>query len=282
MLTSITTAQKEVLFSLAQYQYLTTSQFLRLGITTLKQNLSKQVLIPLRDLKLIDCADFAVTQRIDNKVKTKRVESFYYLTSKGKNLIIKHFHLEESSIKYPKGAAKLFNDKYWHRKYAIDCEIEVNLWAKNNSVNIVQFDRDFDKTSNNKAGTMQSKTKLVTGKRYHIIPDANFHINDGKDWLFTFELHNKRTVKDISQQLVNHTYAVENGSLGLKYNVPKAHRVLNVFVEENKMVNVIKRISGTKHFYGMEQFFFFKTLHEINDNFFENWMDLEGNKVALL
>lgn len=279
-----TPTQEKILRSLARYKFLTTSQMLRLGVSTHQPNLSKSMKV-LKTRKFVETADFSLTQRIDKKVRTRKAESFYFLTKKGATEVQGRLEVSAEVIKYPTGTKTLFSDKYFHRKYAIDCEIEASIAAKEKGYKVALFDRDFDRTGSNRtAKGVHAKTKIESKEGRHIIPDGNAILSNGDDYkLFTFELHNTRGKKAIINQLIRHADAVENGSLGLKYKIKKLHRVLNVFIEESKMKAVIEGIKSLPEMEQMDKFFFFKTLEEIKTgHFYDKWLNLKGDKIDLL
>jgi len=276
--------QEKMLRSLARYKFLTISQMLRLGVAKHQPNVSKN-LKTLRDRKLVATQGFSMVQRDDVSQKSKRVESIFYLTPKGAKEVMERLELPEEKIKFPKQVKTLFSNVYFHRKYAIDCEISANISALEKGYEVTLFDRDFDKVGSNRKGKGASKTKIQTKGDNYIIPDANFILsNQDDEKLFTLELHNERASRAIATQLTNHTFAVENGSVGLKYGIERLHRVLNVFIEENKMNTVLEKLQKAKTaFREMEMFFFFKTLENAKiGNFYDNWLNLDGNKVNLL
>lgn len=283
MFIKITPTQESILLHLSKYKFLTTKQMLRLGVASHQPGISKN-LGKLRRLKWVDGADFTVTQRDKGKVRNRKAESFYFLTKKGASEIIERRELAEHQVKFPKGTSTLFSDKYFHRKYAIDCEVEANLCALEKGYKVVLFDRDFDRTGSNRTSKGVSAKTKIESKDRHIVPDGNFILSNGQDYkLFTFELHNERNPKEIVKQLVWHTYAVENGSLGVKYKVQKLHRVLNVFVNEGKMKAMLTRLQGMKEFDEMENFFFFKSLDQVkNGLFYDEWLNLSGQVKNLL
>lgn len=263
LLFSPTPTQEKILLALARHKFLTTSQFLRLKVSSNQPNLSR-AFRELKSRKLLAFEGFAQPVREGNKHRFKKLESFYYLTKRGAEVIMELLDSELKDIKYPKGKANFFNLHYWHRKYTIDCEIEAIFWAKTKGYNMKISDREFDKAGSNRSGKGYAKTKIPCSENKYIIPDANFVLFNGTDYkLFTLELHHKKSARVIANQLVNHVYALKNGGVGLHYGVKKLHRILNVFIDEPKMKIVMEHLSKMDAFEGMEQFFIFKHIGQV-------------------
>jgi len=282
--------QSNIMIALAKYKFLTTSQMIRLGIAKHKPAISRATQRLMASLNWVNYEGFSFTQSTSERKKMlhRKVEGMFFLTPKGAREVMERLEVEESEIKYPKSKSTMANDKYFHRKFALDCEIEANLCAVDFGYEVTLFDRDFDRTGSNRNGSGSSAKTKIEGDKRDIVPDGNFILENEKEEqrLFTFELHNRRQSKHIVKQLTNHVFACDNGSIGLKYGIPKLHRVLNVFAEERRMKNVLDKINSLEHrktFEGMEEFFFFKTLDEVkNGLFYNDWLNLEGKRVNVL
>jgi len=295
LLFSPTPTQEKILFALARHKFLTTSQFLRLGASSTQSNLSR-AFRELKTRKLLAVEGFAQPVREGNKHRYKKLESFYYLTKRGAEIVMERLDYEPEKVKYPKGKANFFNLHYWHRKYTIDCEIEAIFWAKSKGYEVQISDREFDKAGSNRNGKGHAKTKIPCSNSKYIIPDANFVLFNGTDHkLFTLELHHKKSARVIANQLVNHVYALKNGGVGLHYGINKLHRILNVFIDEPKMKIVMGHLSKMDVFEEMEQFFIFKHIGQIipdkhqdpknvNNicNFYDEWVNFKNEIVNVL
>lgn len=289
---SPTPTQEDILFSLARYKFLTTSQFLRLGISTKPSNLSR-AFKELKVGKFVNSEGFSQQIRVGNRYPRKRLENIYYLTKRGALMVSEWLECNETEIKYPKGRSSYYSQNYWHNRFTIDCEIEARRWAGSKKFELQIADRDFDKVGSNRYGNGKARTTITYGDNQIIKPDANFVLYNGDEHkLFTLELHNTKSVNDIKKQLVKHIYALKNGGVGLHYSIKKLHRILNVFENESKMRIVMKHLNDSQKFNGLEQFFVFKSIYQIIGNtksedgkvcnFYDGWLTFKGEKEDLL
>ena len=225
MITLLTPAQTRILLCLARYKFLTTSQMITLGISNRRSNLSV-MLKPLKELKrpLIGEIEFGL-------IPAKgRLENFYYLKPKGAKAIIESKLNNDNEIKIPIGRNVLFTQDYFHRKYTIDCHIAFDLAALENDFEVIEFDRYFDKTGNNRTNrNLQAKTKIVIENEY-IIADATMLVQSGNiTRLYAFELYNDKNTKRILQQIKKHMIGIKQSSLCGNYGIEKGHRLICIF-----------------------------------------------------
>ena len=239
MVKVLSASQTKILLSLARYKFLTTSQMLRLGISSRKSNLSV-MLKPLKESKrpFIGVMEFAF-------VPSKgRLQNFYYLKPKGKKLLMGSGMLTEADIRMPKGRTVMFTQDYFHRKYTIDCHISCDIAARERNIDIIHFDRYFDKTGNNRTGrNLQAKTKLEIGNDYLIADGAILMEKGDVSRLFAFELYNDNNTKRICAQITKHLDGIRESSLCRNYGLEKGHRLLAVFTQPEVKKHTMKRLA---------------------------------------
>lgn len=272
MIKILSTAQTNILLALARYKFLTTSQLLKLGISNRKSNLSV-MLKPLKESKrpFIGEMEFAF-------VPSKgRLENFYYLKPKGKKLLLES-SLTNDEVRMPKGRTVMFTQDYFHRKYTIDCHIACDLAAKRNGIQVIAFDRYFDKTGNNRTRkNLQAKTKLEIGRDYLIADGTLLIAQNQVSRLFAFELYNDNNTKRICDQISKHIEGIRESSLCKNYNIQKGHRLLAVFTQAEVQGHVTKRLGNT----GFDDFVLLNDYGSVTNDFLEGWKSL-SNKVVRL
>ncbi len=274
---NLTENQLKAIKLLAIYKYLTSSDFVKMGVFKKRPYLTNSLKI-LKDSKnpLISKYDF-------NPINGK-VESLYFLTKNGKKLLINEFSYDESNIKIPRGLDMVYLHDYYHRKYTIDFHIAFRLWleSKNGQVNFLNY--YFDKSGNNrikdKCSHVVSSNKIQLNERTSFIPDINakFTIDD-KEHLFLFEQHNGKDAKRLFEQLFIHIHAISAKAISSKYNYQKPYKVVVVCEEESVKTSVIKRLQkqdGIEHY---NNFFIFKTNNELLEDFYSNWTLIDEKKV---
>lgn len=265
---------------IAKYKYLTSSQFVEMGLYKHRDYLTK-ALRPLIIQKrpLIAKYDF-------NPINGK-LESFYYLTKYGKHFLIDELEYIENQIKAPKGVAPIKLKDYHHRKFTIDFHLYLNQWLESNDGEINFLNYYFDKSGNNRTG---DKNQHVTAlNRIHInrsnsfIPDINTKFSiDGKEYLYLFEQHDGKDAKRLFEQLYVHIVAISKGVVSQKYQFTKSHRVVVVCEFESVKNSVIKRLEKMDAIEHYNNFFIFKTNKELQKDFFKDWTLISGEKTTFL
>lgn len=273
MIKVLSNAQTNILLSLARYKFLTSSQFLKLGISNRRSNLSV-MLKPLKESKrpFIGEMEFAF-------VPSKgRLENFYYLKPKGKRLLVESSLIDESDIRMPKGRTVLFTQDYFHRKYTIDCQISCDLAAKELGISVIHFDRYFDKTGNNRTSkNLQAKTKIGIGNDY-LIADGTLLLAKGEtSRLFALELYNDNNTRRITEQISKHIEGIKDSSLCHNYGLKKGHRLLAIFTQKEMISHVSKRLTNT----GFDDFILLNDYASVTNNFFKGWQSLAGKAVMI-
>jgi len=270
----LTPTQAKILSSLAEFKFLTTSQMLTLNISTQKSNLSNS----LKPLKL-SRRPFIGEMRFGSDPSKGKLESFYYLMNKGVKALIENGIKEKDEIKVPKGRSTLFSSDYLHRKITINSHIRCQIECQNNNLELLQFDRYFDKTGNNRISkNLRAKTSIKFSSGY-LIADGSFLVSKGdQSKLFAIEIYNDRNTKRIIHQLKQHSYGIEESSLCIHFNIEKGHRVCSVFSHIGIMEAVMKRFNPDRY----KDYYLFKTVDQMNDDFLKNWQLLSGKSIDLL
>ena len=287
---TITNIQSKVLEKLASYKFLTLSQILHLKVgTTQYKYLHKQV-SSLRDRRypLVKCNSYSILQ--SNKGDSKKggkVEDVYYLSKAGKRALLNDLHHPtDKEIKIPIGNNRTSKD-YLHRKWTIDFQIHLNLWAKENSFNISFFDCYFDKIGNNRvAKNLRAKTKIDLGQDDYFIPDGVFEIQTpSRKHFFLFEMYNGQDTSRTIYQLHKHCIALTKKNTHQKYDLDKSKAYTTVFIFRHKSLqqSFIKRVVEQKEVFApIQNYFICKSLEDLEENiFFENWTTIFGRKKNL-
>ncbi|MGH1433802.1 MAG: hypothetical protein ACRBG0_05000 [Lewinella sp.] len=274
MVTVLSPGQTSILKALARYKFLTTSQMITLRISQRKSNLSV-MLKPLKESKRA----FIGEMKFAFVPSKGRLENFYYLKPKGLKLLLESNIMEGQEVRIPKGRTVMFTQDYFHRKYTIDCHIACDLSAKQEGIQVLEFDRYFDKTGNNRTGkNLQARTKIKIGREY-LIADATLLLQKGDvTRLFAFELYNDRNTKRIIAQLQKHLEGVRDSSLCRNYSIEKGHRVLAVFSYPEVMKAVMERIKNQD----LSDFILFSGLKGATSYFFKKWSNALNKEVETI
>lgn len=260
--------------ALGFFQCLTLEQFLTLGITTDKSNLTKRVLHPLRDASpaLVECKKRSATD-----------EDIYCLKGKGAELLAEHLGISPEKVVWPKDGIQFTIDAR-HRRLTIDFLIALKRWSGSVGAQI-----DFVAPYYQKRGAQKGKGKkpcfAVTrhwiGKEV-FEPDLELRLQMGSESrLFAFELHAGRDAGKIVDQLMGHTRAIKAGTLSKHYDHPFANYVLSVYDHLPTMRGVEARLGATEKFSPYRSHFLFNTLETLLAQFSTGWHLVDGAPVGL-
>jgi len=271
--------QIEAIELLAEYKYLTSSLFVKLGLYKHKGDVTN-VLKELSKMKkpLLKVIEFNFGSKIG------RQESFYCLTNYGKKFLIEKLEYIDEQIKLPSRGSTNFEHDYIHRKFTIDFHIGLNQHLKSNNGEIDFLHYYFDKDGNNRTKTsaqhIKGLNRLTLKDGNSFIPDiiTKFRLED-EEYLFVFEQHNGKNTKKLINQIHNHTLALLEKTASIKYKFSKRARVVIVFEHESIKNATIKKLHTIKSLEQFHNFFIFKTNDELKEDFFTNWTLINGNKV---
>lgn len=280
-MSQLTPLQSQILEKLGHYKFLCPSQIVALGLSKNKRYIADI----LREMVKRSKPLIGVDKTGVEKMIGKR-EYLYHLHPRGKKYLIQDLNHLPEDIKAPINPNVRVGMLYWHRKYVIDFEIALNLWADEQDIAIEFFDRDFDKVGNSRRDKdLRAKTRVELVDGRYFIPDANFMldtITKGRK-LYCLEMHNDKNTKKLIKQLKNHIRAIELASPTKKYNFNKANRVLVLFQYASIKKATLERIKGTQWFAEFTNYFLFKTLDELKaDGVFHKWSNVEGQLVRLV
>lgn len=265
---------------IAKYKYLTSSQFVEMGLYKHRDYLTKALRpLVLQKKPLVTKYDF-------NPINGK-LESFYYLTKYGKQFLIDELEYTENKIKVPKGVAPIKLRDYHHRKFTIDFYLYLNQWLESNDGDINFLNYYFDKSGNNRTGVknqyVTALNKIHIDKSNSFIPDINTKFSiDSKEYLYLHEQHNGKDAKRLFDQLYVHIVAISKGVVSQKYKLTKSHRVVVVCEFESVKNSVMQRLQKMDAIEHYNKFFIFKTNEELKEDFFNNWTLINGEKTTFL
>ena len=276
----LTESQITAIQWLATYKYLTSSQFVKMGLYKKRGYLTNS-LKALLDMKR------PLLAKHDFNPMNGKLESFYYLTKYGKQFLMDECDYTDYQIKVPKGLSPIYLKDYYHRKLTIDFQINLRTWLKSKNGEVDFFNYYFDKSGNNrsddKSKYVTALNKVILDKSTSFIPDVNtmFSVDD-KKYLYLFEQHNGTDAKRLFEQLYVHIFAISKGVVSKKYHIQKSHRVVVVCEYESVKKSVIQRLQKESGIEQYNNFFIFKTNAELENNFYDNWTLISGEHSNFL
>lgn len=279
-MTHITENQTTALEWLAAFKYLTSSQFVRMGLFKKRGYLTNALKV------LIDTNKALIAKHDFNPINGK-LESFYYLTKYGKNFLMDELDYTETQIKAPRGLSPIYLKDYFHRKSTINFHIRFRQWLEFNGGEINFLNYYFDKAGNNRSNDKNKHVVALNNIQLDgtnsFIPDVNMEFSlDGQKYLYLFEQHNGNDVKRLFKQLWDHIFAISEKAVSKKYNFKKSHKVIVVCEHESVKQSVIQRLQDEKGIEDYNNFFIFKTNAELEANFYNNWTLINGDQVTFI
>lgn len=265
---------------LATFKYLTSSQFVKMGL------FKKRAYVTNSLKELTDMQKPLIAKHNFNPISGK-LESFYYLTKYGKNFLMDEEEYTEAQIKVPRGLSPIYLKDYFHRKSTIDFHIQLRQWLVSNGGEINFLNYYFDKVGNNRS---VDESKYVTALNKiqpeganAFIPDISIMFSlDGKTYLYVFEQHNGTDAKRLFEQLYVHIIAISQSAVSKKYNAKMLHKVVVVCEYERVQQSVLQRLQKEKGIERYNDFFIFKTNAELENDFYNNWTLLNGEPSTFL
>ena len=276
----LTESQITAIESLANFKYLTSSQFVKMGLFKKRDYLTKSL------KKLLDVNNPLIAKYDFNPVNGK-LESFYYLTKYGKMFLQNEFEYSLDQIKAPRGYKTMQLKDYFHRRFTISFHIYLRQWLDNKNGEMLFLDYYFDKSGNNRSSiknehvTALNRIKLKDTNSF--IPDINTMFSiDNKEYLYLFEQHNGKDSKRLFEQLYIHIIAISQGVVSDKYNFKKSHKVIVVCEFESVKKSVMNRLQKEVGIESYNNLFLFKTNEELDEDFYNNWSCIDGTKVNFI
>lgn len=278
--------QAQILETLAEYQYLTPQQLLKLGVATDYENLRQRYLKPLADgtRPLIKFAEFGF------EPGKGRLPRIYYLTKRGVQTLTEYLDIDPASIIYPVGQVQFRRD-YHHRVGLIDIRISLNLWAKSVGHEVEFFDTYYDVEGAQRGigAKLTRKTQvslpiIENGEAgiKTIVPDANFRLAmDDKSRLFTLELHRSNKTARIVDQLKTHLRLITEELLAEKHQHPHLNYMLSVHEKASTIGHVRAALLADNDFADFLPHFLFATLNDAKDSDFGAiWRAVDGTEIS--
>lgn len=271
--------EEDALTFLAQYKFLSPSQFTLLGLYKNRGDVTN-LLKPMAEQKkpLIGVIKFPTDPTIG------KLEYIYYLTKFGEKAVLEDLDYPQEKIKKIKSKPISTKD-YFHRKSTIDFHIGLNQWLQNSRGEIKFLNYYFDKMGSfrDKDKKIREINKFYLKDEKSFIPDitVKFKVNN-ENFIFLFEQHNGKDTKRLVEQLNVHLLAIQEDVVSTKFKINKHNRVAVVCEEKSVKDSIIQRLQEINNFNNFYDFFIFKTNDELKEDFFNNWTLINGKQVSFI
>jgi hypothetical protein len=268
-----------VLEALAQYRYLTVSQFVEIGLFKTAKQARDTYLSPMKRKRraLINAVDFGF---VAGKGKLPQI---HHLTKNGAEALAEYRSVELNEIRYPIGKVQFSRD-YFHRVEFISLHIALRKYAERTGQGVDFWHSYFDSKGNQRQSNKQLiRDTQVTLYHQNIVPDGNFRLDmlDGESRLFTLELHKGTNTKRIIKQLENHARLVELELLPDKYDHPHDNYVLSVYNHKGTLEAVKKRFLDNKRLAEYSEYYIFNSVEQVIADFSQGWHYFNNEKFEI-
>lgn len=244
----------KIIESLATYKFLTYSQMLRVGVAKSKPYISRNMAL-LLDKKYVGRLDFGV-----HPTKGK-LESFFYLLSNSKKMLVEESGWIENDIRIPIGKSSFFSKDYEHRKGVIDYQITVTEEAKLKNQKVVFFHTYFDKLGSARQGNLEALTSIQYGQGSYLIADAVFMLQTNNELdLYCLEYHRGIDAKRMLRTIEQYGAVLADGALSVRYGINKNAKVVCLFEEEICFEATKTKFLEDRRFGELRNFFLMKML----------------------
>jgi hypothetical protein len=241
----------EILIYLKRFQYLTTSQLIKLKVASSRsavnrilkrffKNGSEEVKTPL-----VKKITFPITTR-------GKVENIYFLSKKGVDFLTDYLELEPNSIIFPRD--NFFYKDYEHRVAQVNYHINLYLKSQKEEFSIDFFYNYFDRKPN------RANIEFKDGSSYK--PDGIYQVTKDlkgskQSYLYTLEIHKGNDIKRALETIKKNVRALIDGSVSDKFNFEYSNQVIMVFDSEKISQSVRKRFLEDKELVEFENFIIF-------------------------
>ena len=270
MIRRLNRKEVEVLKAASMYKFITYEQVKRLSIEFDKGNISR-LFKGLRESK----------RPLVRKIPHRNGEpAKHYLTKKGKEVLLELYD-DLDADKMHSFSSILYTDTQdqKHRTTTIDIQIEINLSCQEQGLELLSIDRYFDVVGNNRISkNLRSKTAFHYDENRSVKTDIIFFVQTPKQKeMYVLELENGKDTKKAVEKCVRHGKAILLKSANGKYGFKSGYRTLWVFEYQSIMVATMDALKQSPFFRNMHEYFLFKPLKDIGNNFFDNWVNIAGS-----
>lgn len=271
--------------AIGTFKYLTAKQMAVYGLSTKRDNLYANL------NKLIkENAPLIAKKHLWLVKGLWQLDALYYLTHHGEAFLIDERLMKPDHIKRPRGNRSAVSALYKDYVYTIDCHIACRKWCERVGFYVERFDYCFDKRGsnhNNHDARLQSVTKIELAappfEGMSFVPDAIALLyRDQRPFLLLFEVYADHSQQRPMSKILKCAQALREWSVSLKYRVNYAARMVFVFQSRSNMLGVMKRCCSCADIQGFEDFFVFKTIGDVMNDFYAGWRLWSGKPVELI
>lgn len=260
---------RKALVALAAFRFLTSQQFVRLGVAASETVMRDYVLHRLE-------------KRARPLAKSKQISRWlpkvHYLTKHGAEELASMYKLPVSEFKYPTGQVQFGERLAKHRFAQIDFHIGLRTWAFNYGADFGLGVLDFDVEGSRRGGNFEPLTTInLPNSDKPVVADGIFAVQrENTPLLYALEVHRTTQTKAVTAQIRRYMDVLETGALSFKYGVDFPAVVCSVHTRNNVLVGVKKALLQTPDFPAFRDMFLFNTTDQLAEDFTLGWEFADG------
>lgn len=256
---------RKALEALAMFRFLTTQQFVRLGIGA-------------SDTVVRDYVLSRLEKRHKPLARSKELGQWlpkvHYLTKYGAEELSQLYKLPVSDFRYPKGAVQFGDRLARHRFAQVDFHIGLRTWINSmDDIELLFSNMDFDVEGSRSKGTFKNPTEVfIPTSEKPVIADGIFGIDyNGRALIFVLEVHRTTQTKAVSLQIQRYIDVLRSGVLSFKYELEAPAYICSIHTLDNVLKGTKKSLIANPDFQLFKKFFLFNTVKNLERNFTEGW-----------
>ena len=131
---------------------------------------------------------------------------------------------------------------------------------------------------------LEALTKITYNNgKDHIFADAiSMFKTPERKYLFCLEVYTGKDTKRIINQLEKYTLALAEGQPSLKYNFNRGARIYIILEHKSNLEAVLNRMRENDIFEEFEDYFLFKTIDDLKENFYNKWKTFKNRTLNFI
>lgn len=262
------------LVAMGKFRYVTTQQFIRLGVSTSENSLREKILNPMERRR------YPLTA---SKKLGMQLPKVHVLTKYGAAVLAEIYKVPIDLISFPAGGIQFGERLARHRFAQIDFHIGLRQWANSRAdTYVTSAAMDFDIEGARRSGNFKVPTQIdLPNNPRPIQPDGVFTIEvNGYPIIYALEVHITTQTRQVGIQIQRYMEVMETGALSFKLGLSGIPAyVCSVHVLPNVLDGVKKYLLNNPNFAPYREFFLFNTSEQLARNFTHGWHYADGTPV---
>lgn len=266
VITTLGEKSTRALVALGMFRFVTTQQFIRLGVSKNENSLREKILHGLERRRY---------PLAENRKLGMQLPQVHYLTKYGAAELAEIYKVPVELIRYPKGKVQFGERLARHRFAQVDFHIGLRKWASSREdTRLTSAIMDFDIEGSRKSGNFTVPTQIdLPNNPRPVQPDGVFTIDiNGHPIIYALEVHRTTQTRAVGMQIQRYMEVLETGALTFKMGLREAPAyVCSVHMKGNVLRGVKQYLLSNPNFAPYRDYFLFNTAPQIEADFLHGW-----------